>query len=99
MKPVVFQTRLQPRAAELFKQWRLDHTPAYYLNAKSARRGMLHREPCSHVGAAGQWDPSGGDVTKRAKVCATSRNVLSRGAETQQPVFTFTLCSNCLADT
>lgn len=93
MPPEEFSAADGPDAQERFQRWQATNPTGFYLNRRSATRGMLHKVGCVHVGGAGEWDPASGDVARNAKVCHTDSAELARWAAEEG--VTVTPCSDC----
>jgi len=93
MKPEIFSSADGEHAQEDFQRWQADNPTGFYINRKTAARGMLHRVGCGHVGKADDWDPEFGDVARRAKVCHRDRAALLSWPE--QEGVAVTLCADC----
>ncbi len=93
MKPVVFSRSDGSDAQASFQRWQAEHPSGFFINRKSASKGVLHRVRCGHVGGAGDWDPGWGDLAKRAKVCHTERGPLVEWA--QGAGVTVKMCADC----
>ncbi len=94
MPPEVFSAADGPDAQERFQRWQAAHPTGFYLNRRSATRGVLHKVGCKHVGGAWVWDPVDGDVARNAKVCHPDAAELTRWAAGEG--VTVAPCEDCL---
>jgi hypothetical protein len=91
--PLVFWDKIDKDAHDKFQNWRRGNDGiGLFINVKTAKRGMLHKVLCAHPGNTDFSDESQ-SLTRKRKVCSTSRKELERWAEENSLMLT--ACSDC----
>jgi hypothetical protein len=91
---ITFDTAADPRARENFLRWTQEHAGAYFVNAKSPARLMLHRADCGHL-AFESYDAV--DLARSRKVCSADRAELEQWSflNSDSPL---QVCRDCLPE-
>ena len=89
-----FQDRDGESALFELERWCKDHPDGFIVAARGSRKGgMLHRVGCSHLMSDADFDTSW-NITRRPKICSTSKAALLRWAE-EQGISSLKTCSDC----
>ena len=91
--PKVFWDKQDNDAHDHFQNWRRANDGiGLFINVKSMKRGMLHKVLCPHPGDT-TFSNESQSLTRKRKVCSTSREELERWAAEKS--LTLTSCGDC----